>query len=173
MDNDALRIPKKVQQLELWIHPEGKVTGSVYLHLQSNRHGGEEKPEEMLNQPQPFMVVKCESRDGLRFYNKNSIIRLQYYNSQSPTSTALMRLGPDLHMLDFTSEATGLVRLDCRLHLIDGTVLTGVIEEFLPPGQQRLFDYINNNVNTFIKLYLGSDEICLVNRAYIVRISAD
>ncbi|MGH8502845.1 MAG: hypothetical protein ACREVE_10330 [Gammaproteobacteria bacterium] len=174
MNNDTLKIPKKLQQLELYVYPDGKVIGSIYLHLQSSRHTGEEKPEEMVNQPEPFLVVRCKEPDSFRIYNKKFIIWIKYHNNeQAQESTALMRLGPDRHMLDLSAEMAGFVRLNCQLYLVDRSKLSGVIEEFLPPGHQRLFDFVNNNASAFVKLYLESGEICLVNKAYIVRLSSD
>ncbi len=154
MDNEALRIPKKLHHVELWTHPEGRVAGSIYLHLQSNQHAGEERPEEVLNQPEPFLVLRCYAPEELRFYNKKSIIRVQYRGTPSAAS-------PDL------------VTLGCRLHMMDGCILSGVIKEFLLPAHRRLFDYINHSGEAFIKLHLASGEVCLINKAYIVRVSAD
>jgi hypothetical protein len=170
MDNDALRIPKKLQQVELWIHPEGRVIGSVYLHLQSSQHAGEEKPEEMLNQPEPFLVLKCNTPEELRFYNKKSIVRVHYYDDQA-APTVMMTLGSHLHAIRSSAASAGLETLGCSLYMTDGSVITGAIKEFLLPGQDRLFDYINGGEEAFIKLHLESGDVCLINKAYIVRVS--
>jgi len=33
MDNSSLKIPKKPMPVTLWVHPEGRVVGSIFLHL--------------------------------------------------------------------------------------------------------------------------------------------
>jgi hypothetical protein len=55
--------------------------------------------------------------------------------------------------------------------MMDGSLLIGTIKESLPPEHARLFDYININNESFIKLHLENDEICLINKAYIVRVA--
>jgi hypothetical protein len=152
MSLEALKIPKRLKQITLWVHPLGRVIGSLFLHLQSNQSAGEEKPLEALNHPDQFLVVKCDDSDDIRFYNKRSIVRVQYFESQA-------------------DESSEVRHLTCHLHMMDGSLLTGTIQEFLPPEHARLFDYVNMNDMPFIKLHLDNHEICLVNKTYIVQIT--
>lgn len=154
MDNEALRVAKLLKPVELWIHPEGRVVGSIYLRAQSGHHAGLEQPQEILNQSESFLVLRGDPPDEPRFYSKRSVIRVEY-RDDSPV------------------DSPELVTLHCRLHMMDGSILIGAIKEILPPARQRLFDYINNVSEAFIKLYLESDGVCLINKAYIVRISPD
>lgn len=154
MNTDALRIPKTRKKVMLWVHPEGFVSGYVFVHLQSRVRRGEERPAEVLNHPSPFLVLQCKAPDELRFYNKRSIIRLQYVEEQIP---------------DFEDR----VSLPCCLHMMDGSLLRGTIHESLAPDHARLFDYININNASFIELYIEHNEVCLVNKAYIVRVTPD
>ncbi len=154
MDREALKIPKKLKQVTIWAHPEGRVIGSLFLHLQSNQYAGEEQPLEILNHTDPFLVLKCDDPRGIRFYNKRSIVRVQYADAE-------------------IQESPEIVCLACRLHMMDGALLTGTIREFLPPEHERLFDYININSESFVKLHLDVGEICLVNKAYIVHITPE
>ena len=55
-----LKIPKKLKQVTLWIHPEGRVIGSLFLSLQSPYSSGEEAPLDALNQTDPFLVFNRE-----------------------------------------------------------------------------------------------------------------
>ncbi len=152
MDKEALRIPKKLKQITLWVHPEGRAIGSIFLHHQSNRYAGEEKPFEVLNHPDPFLVLKTDHPEEFRFYNKRSLVRAQYED-------------------DATDDIPDVVHLPCQLHMMDGSLLSGEIRESLPPEHARLLDYININNESFIKLHLENDEVCLVNKAYIVRVT--
>jgi hypothetical protein len=155
MEQEALRIPKLLKPVTLWVHPEGRVVGSLFLHPQSARGLGEEQPFEVLNHVVPFVVVRCDDPQGIRFYSKRAIVRVEYRETQP------------------LAESPGQVCLDCSLYMMDGALLSGIIKEALPPGQARLYDYININDQRFIKLHTGDSGLCLVNKAYIVRITPD
>jgi hypothetical protein len=52
--------------------------------------------------------------------------------------------------------------------MMDGSLLSGVIRETLSPDRSRLFDYLNNADEPFIRLYNDPDTVCLVNKSYII-----
>lgn len=153
MDSEALKIPKKLKHVTLWVHPEGPVTGAIFLHCQSERHAGEEQPVEAMNGPEPFFVFRGGSDDDLRFYNKRAVVRLEY--------TAEPGEAPP----------SGCVQLRARLHLMDGSVLEGVIQEMLVPEHARLFDYVNIFEDRFVRLFLEGTLVTLVNKAYIAQVT--
>lgn len=150
MDQDAFRISKHPETVEIWIHPEGRVLGTIFLQTQSDRHAGAETPREMLDGPAPFLVVQCEGAEPIRFYNKRSIVRLEFTGGE-------------------TSKAVDPVDIGCRLSMMDGALLIGNIREYLPPSHSRLYDYLNIAGQRFIELQLDGGRACLVNKAYIVR----
>ena len=78
MLRDRLKIPKKLKLVTLWVHPEGRVVGSLFLRPQSANRAGEEEPLEVLNTADPFLVLKRDQPDELRFYNKSSVVRVEY-----------------------------------------------------------------------------------------------
>lgn len=149
---DSLIIPKLLQKVSLWVHPEGKILGSLFIREQSYYHAGHESPLEILNSPQNFVVLKREELDELRFYNKTSIIRIEYKNT------------------DNSIENNDSI-IKCKIHMMDGSLLEGIIKENLPQAHARLFDYINDNSNQFLKLHLTKNEIILINKSYIIRIT--
>ena len=143
------RIPKKLKQVTLWIHPEGRLVGSLFLNLQSKNYTGEEEPLEVLNQADPFLVCKREDPDELRFYNKTAIVRIEYHEETLPSTE-------------------GVEPLPCRLSMMDGSIIDGSIRRLLPPGHARLYDYLNMDDEQFVKLHVGDGNICLVNKSYVV-----
>ena len=151
MASDALKIPKKRIPVKVWVHPDGLVLGEIFVHLQSSRHDGEEEPAEMLNGSDAFFVMRSRSGE-LRFYNKHAVVRLEY-------SAQVARL-----------EAGCASCLQARLHLMDGSCLEGTIQEVLPPGNARLYDYINIFDQRFVRLFLPDETVALVSKAYIVRV---
>ncbi|ANB01387.1 hypothetical protein [Ectothiorhodospira sp. BSL-9] len=153
MDKEALKIPKKLKPVKVWVHPDGLVVGSLFVHLQSAQYAGEETPAEILNGAEPFFVIQC-GEDETRFYNKHSVVRVE-------------------HEVDAPGPDDSGVCLGARLHLMDGSNLTGTIRELLDPQNARLYDYINIHDQRFVRLFLSDTEVTLVNKAYIVRVSPD
>lgn len=153
MSTEELRIPKKQQPVALWVHPEGRVVGSIFLQL-SKEGGGDEFPLDVLNDDAPFLVVLLEELGEPRFYNKQAIVRVEHRGS------ALSERPP-----------VGLTRIRCRLQMMDGSYMEGTIEEPLPEERSRLFDYINQGQARFLKVHLGEDGVCLVNKAYVVHVT--
>jgi len=154
--SDSLIIPKLLQKVSLWVHPEGKVLGSLFIREQSYYHAGHECPLEILNSAQDFVVLKRDESDELRFYNKTAIIRIEY-NKNNP----------------LTDNNESIVK--CKIHMIDGSLIEGTIKENLPQAHSRLFDYINDHSNQFVKLHLDDnkddEEIILINKSYIIRVT--
>ena len=144
-----LKIPKKQKQVTLWIHPEGRVVGSLFLSLQGALPDREEAPLEALNHPKSFLVLRRDDPDELRFYNKSSIVRVEHCKAQS-------------------SELEEINPIACRLCLMDGSIIEGTIKRALPPDNARLYDYLNMYDERFAEIYLEEDIVCLVNKSYIV-----
>lgn len=149
---DSLIIPKLLQKVTMWVHPEGKVLGSLFIREQSYYHAGHESPLEILNSPQDFVVLKRNEADELRFYNKTSIIRIEYNNNDQSDEI-------------YDSE------INCKIHMMDGSLLKGTIIENLPQAHSRLFDYINDHSNQFLKIHLDKNEVILINKSYVIRIT--
>lgn len=151
MSSDILKVPKLKQKVTLWVHPEGQVVGSLFVREQSPDHAGAEEPIEVLNSEAPFIVLQKDAPEDLRFYNRNSIIRVEYTT--------------DSQIID------GVTTLSCTLNMMDGSVMEGTIREELPPEHSRLFDYINQEKARFIRLYINDSEIFLINKSYIVNVT--
>jgi hypothetical protein len=148
MLRDLLKIPKKLKPVTLWVHPEGRVVGSLFLRPQSPNAPREEEPIEVLNTPDPFLVLRRDDRDELRFYNKTAVVRVEY-EDDAPQSI------PDVQTLL------------CTLHLMDGSLISGIIRKALPPDRARLFDYLNLHGEHFVKVHCEDGMVCVVNKSYI------
>jgi hypothetical protein len=152
MPRDLLKIPKTLKEVRLWVHPEGRIIGSLFVRTQSTSMAREEEPVELLNRPEPFVVLHVGERETVRFYNKASVVRVEYRDEQP---------------LDLPEMAS----LHCGLHLMDNSTMEGHIRKPLPPDRARLFDYLNLTDERFVKVELGDGDICLVNKAYIVSVT--
>jgi hypothetical protein len=148
MFRERLKIPKTLKQVTLWVHPEGRVVGSLFLRQQSVNVPGEEEPLEVLNSGDPFLVFKGEGPEELRFYNKSSVVRVEYDE-------------------DKPSPLPHIEPLPCTLHLMDGSLIPGIIRRPLAPDRSRLFDYLNLREEQFVKLHCENGSVCVVNKSYI------
>ncbi|NOZ54915.1 MAG: hypothetical protein GXP08_17565 [Gammaproteobacteria bacterium] len=147
MEIDLLKVPKALRQVVFWIHPEGRVIGSIFLRKHSAYHAGGETPSEALNHPEPFIAFKREAPPELRFYNRKSIIRVEYEGKDDQAVTTLKPL-------------------PCQMYMMDGSFIKGCIHEPLHPNKARLLDYLNNSEDSFINIQVDKNTI-LVNKSYI------
>ena len=153
-NNHRYMIPKALQQVTLWVHPEGRVIGSLFLSFHTKHGSGMEDPFAVLNEAAPFLVLQRAEPEELRFYNKRAIVRVEYQKEEVPVE-----------------EDGGIKTLHCQVSLMDGSVIAGAVRYLLPPSHERLYDYLNLSKEQFAKLYLEDGGICLVNKAYIVCVS--
>lgn len=146
MSREDLKVPKQENEVSLWIHPEGQVVGTMFL---SFRSGSVEAvhPIEVLNEPSPFLVLRRKNGE-IRFYNKASIVRVEYEGEEHEIPNDVLR---------------------CTLMMMDGSSITGTISHFMPDDKSRLYDFLNLDTDRFIKIYEGPTAACLLNKAYIVQ----
>lgn len=150
MTNEFFKVPKKLKNVTLWVHPEGRVVGGLFVKQQSSEHAGAEDPIELLNnQGETFLVFQHQQPLQTRFYNKASIIRVEYDSDQ-------------INLFDETES------IQCQLQMMDGVLISGNICELLPPNRSRLFDYLNRKEERFIRLFDEGKGVCLVNKSYII-----
>jgi len=157
VDNNTLKVPKKLHPITLWVHPEGRVIGSIYLRIQSPNHAGSEQPLDALNLCESFLVFNRDEPPELRFYNIKSIIRAEYSAKDDGADEQQRKNNP----------------LRCHLQLMDGSYIDGIIRESLPPNHARLLDYLNRTDAIFIKMYMDDGKIYLINKSYINHVHVD
>jgi hypothetical protein len=144
-----LRIPKKLKDITLWVHPEGRVVGSIFLNMQNKNYTGSEEPIDALNQKDPFIVLKSAEHEEPKFYNKCAIIRAEYDVENS-------------------INLEGVKPFKCRLSMMDGSLIEGIVMKPLPPNNARLYDYLNTDDERFAEFHVGESQLCAVNKSYIV-----
>lgn len=158
MDNNTLKVPKKLRPVTLWAHPEGRVLGSIYLRNQSPNHAGSEQPLEALNLCKSFLAFNRDQPSELRFYNIKSIIRIEYAATDADA---------------YDEQRAGNNPMRCHLQLMDGAYIDGTIRESLPPNHARLLDYLNRSDEAFIKIHMDDGLIYLINKSYINHVQVD
>jgi hypothetical protein len=152
VEKSGLKILKRQMPVTLWVHPEGRVVGSMFLTFPSSDSDGGERPADVINRDVDFLVFKLEDTEEIRFYNKGSIIRVEYWDG-----------GPE--------EQSGRPQ-PCRITMMDGALFDGEIRKQLPEEHSRLYDYMNDTRERFLNLHLGAGNVALINKSYIVSISS-
>lgn len=145
-----LRIAKAQKQVEMWVHPEGLVKGAIFVRM-GDDNATHEDPRYVLNADKPFLVLYRTKPEEIRFYNRSSIVRVNFEDKRPTNGTETV--------------------ISCRLHLMDGSVIDGEIIETLPPDHARLYDYLNQANDRFLRIYTGQTEVCMVNKHYIIQVS--
>ena len=145
---NPLKIPKREKAVSLWTHPDGQVLGAIYLHMAEPDRTGGEDPWTVMNDPEDFLVVRRREPDELRFYNKASLIRVEYVENE-------------LYVADSGKD------LPCRVHMMDGSIIDGTMRKSLPPERSRLYDYMNTDNPRFLKVYVDGMSVCLINKSYV------
>ena len=146
--DNPFKIPKIEKAVSLWAHPDGLVLGSIFLHVPEPDRSHGEDPWAVLNGVDDFLVVRLREPDDLRFYNKTSLIRVEYTEDELYVADA----GKDL---------------PCRVRMMDGSIIDGAMRKSLPPERSRLYDYMNTDNPRFLKLYMGGSAVCLINKTYV------
>lgn len=146
-----LKIAKALRQVQMWVHPEGLVNGAIYVTIGEDNETKED-PKYVLNDASPFLVLKRTKPEGLRFYNRSSIVRVEY-DEQKP--------------LDDKQTV-----LPCRVTMMDGSVIIGEIVEVLPNDHSRLYDYLNRSDTRFIRMFTDEQHIVMVNKSYIIQVTS-
>ena len=150
MSNKALKIAKALRQVSMWVHPEGLVNGSIFVAVGEDATA-EENPCAVLNNDTPFLVLRTEKADDVRFYNRNAIVRVEF-ESERPNDRKL-------------------TNVSCQVTMMDGSVINGEIIEELPEEHARLYDYLNQTKERFIRLFTTNSDICMVNKSYVVKVT--
>jgi len=134
--------------VRLWIHPEGRVVGSL-----SVRAAGGDEPEqrivESLNEEHPFVVLLRQDPEGIRFYHQASILRVESEAEPPPR-------GEDL------------IRHRCELGMMDGNFIEGTLTRPSPPDRSRLFDFLNREKERFLEIFLDDGTTVVVNKTYVI-----
>lgn len=150
MGRTPLKITKTLREVSLWVHPEGLVQGALYVSVGDNDQPVED-PHTVMNTSWPFIVLKRSDPDEVRFYNRRSIIRVEYVGAPDKQPAATI--------------------MHCRLQMMDGSVIDGMIHEILPPEYSRLYDYLNQADDRFLRIYTNGNQIILLNKAYIIQVT--
>ena len=153
MSDNHLKITKRRKEVTLTLRSGKKVKGDVFLHYSRNEYGLPQEPVDLLNSKQPFIVLMYESGE-VSFYNKNMISHLTYFAKTD---------------VDNVVEAN--LKENVEVELVDGEVLSGEITALLPPENMRLYDYLNQIDEIFMRVNKTGGMVTLVNKTCVTAVN--
>jgi len=145
---DELIVPKKLRQVRLWIHPEGRVVDTLYVRT-AGGDGPEERTVASLNAAHRFGGLRRQGPEGIRFYHQASTLGVESEAEPPPR-------GEDL------------IRHRCELGMMDGNFIEGTLTRPSPPDRSRLFDFLNREKERFLEIFLDDGTTVVVNKTYVI-----
>jgi hypothetical protein len=157
--SDLYRVPK--HRLSVCVRTRDGVEESVCVFLSecADHHTGSERPVDLFNGSQEFLVVETSDRE-VAFLQRGSL-SLVIIELDDVLSEELA--GAELVAGDLDTEEAIRVVLD------DGLELEGVARYQRPDATARLNEHLNA-AEPFLPLYQG-DRVCLINKARVARIT--
>ncbi len=159
--NEEYRIPKVAVPVRLCLDGGHEVEGSLYLLPVAGTHVGRERVVDLLACPDNQFVPLC-GPDRVRLIHQTRIVIAWIYEAEdgdtAPVEMAAPELAGEALEIPVELELAGVPkkarRLSGRIHLV------------MPPGQQRVIDFLNRSEPFFT---LETDDgIALVNKRYLL-----
>lgn len=131
----------------------------LYVSERAERHSGRERPSDLLNRDDRFVPVRLSDSGFVLLRRTAVLVMVVSLEDELVAGVVEGGEGPD---------AEGAERHEVRLVLDEGTEVEGSVTYVMPPGEQRLQDYLNQAPG-FVRVRDG-DRIQLVNTGRIVRV---
>jgi len=113
-----------------------ELAGAVHVQSAVAHHPGPETVVEMLNRPEPFMVLATEE-DGVRFIPKVQVALLEYAATEDDEEAEAQR-----------RSAAMPLKLEVEM-MVTARVIEGVVAVELPPNRSRAQDFLNDGGEFF------------------------
>ena len=126
--------------------------GQIFLSPMAKRHAGPETVLDLMNDPEPFFVLRVEEETPVRMINKERIVEVEIASAE--------QFGEDE---DPTS--TGAKEEPVSITFQDDFVLAGTAYVEMPAAKSRLIDFLNIE-EKFFALRAG-DSAHIVSRKHI------
>lgn len=141
-----LAVERRTVEVAIRFLGQEVVRGHLFLALMAKSHAGPETVLDLMNEPEPFLVLKVEGQPPVRMINKERVIEIEA--SVQPEE----------------DQAVGKEE-DMALMFQDGFSLSGTARVELPPTKSRLIDFLNHT-ERFFELRDGGS-LHIVNRKHI------
>ena len=151
--DNHLKITKRRQTVTLVLRDKKTIKGDVFLHYSRNEYGLPQEPMDLLNSKQPFMVLMDKAGE-VSFYNKRMVSHLIYHEET-----------------DADKLLSANLKENVAVELVSGEVLYGEITALLPPENMRLYDFLNQPDECFMRVKNAGGIISLINKSCITTVN--
>lgn len=151
--DNHLKITKRRQTVTLVLSDKKTIKGDVFLHYSRNEYGLPQEPMDLLNSKQPFIVLMDKSGEA-SFYNKRMISYLTYHEDTDAEELSAANLKENV-----------------AVELVSGEVLSGEVTALLPPENMRLYDYLNQPGECFMRVKNAGGMVNLINKSCVTSVN--
>lgn len=141
-----LAVERRTAEVAIRFPGQEVVRGQLFLALMAKGHAGPETVLDLMNEPEPFFVLRVEGQPPVRMINKERIVEVEV--SDQPEEEQPLAKEEEMSLM-----------------FQDGFSLTGRARVELPPTKSRLIDFLNNS-ERFFELRDGSS-LHIINRKHI------
>ncbi len=159
---EAYRIPKVAVQVELTLEGGEQLAGHVHLLPVAGRHEGRETVLDLLTSPEHHFLPISGHDGPVRLVHQHRIVLARV----SENADAGLGLG-----IGSEHDEVKEIPLDLELASLppEWARVTGTIRLHMPPGHQRVLDFLNLDDDFFpIRTAAG---LVLVNKEYVVKMT--
>jgi hypothetical protein len=146
-----LAVERRTVEVAIRFPGQEVVRGHLFLALSAKGHAGRETALDLMNEPEPFFVLKVEGQPPVRMVNKERVVEVE--------------LQSDEEFEEGDAGATVAKEEEMTLMFQDGFSLSGTARIELPPTRSRLIDFLNHT-ERFFALRNGH-KAHIVNRKHI------
>lgn len=146
-----LAVERRTVEVAIRFPGQEVVRGHLFLALSAKGHAGPETVLDLMNEPEPFFVLKVGDQPPVRMINKERIIEVEVAGPGEPGDE---------------ERASALAKEEeMTLMFQDGFSLSGRARVELPPTKSRLIDFLNYSERFF--QFREGDAVHIVNRKHI------
>ncbi len=146
-----LAVERRTVEVAIRFPGQEVVRGHLFLALTAKGHAGPETVLDLMNEPEPFFVLKVDGEPPVRMINKERIIEVEVGPADEPPE-------------DDPGQAVAKEE-EMTLMFQDGFGLSGTARVELPPAKSRLIDFLNYSERFFSLRDGGGTHV--VNRKHI------
>ena len=153
------RVAKKEVIAEVTIAGEKPAVLTLFLAGQSRLHAGDERPSDLLNDPDMFLPA-LDRKGKLRLLQRDAVVVITVPDSHEPRAA-----GPE-------AEAGPLPpsrHAEVEVILQSGGAIRGTVEYDMPETRSRLIDFLNREDRCLAVRRAG--QVHLVNKLHIARVN--
>lgn len=150
-----LAVQRRMVEVAIRLPGQEVVRGHLFLAMTAKGHAGPETVLDLMNEAEPFFVLRVEGQPPVRLVNKDQVVEIEVDSAEAGGGSQ--------------DSAAVAKEEEMAVSFRDGFVLEGRALVEMPPTKSRLIDFLNHSERFFA--LVGEDRAHIVNRRHIVQIT--